>query len=259
MTARSRSSAPNTPKQALARDQRLAKLMRPAITDTFDLELRRVLRDPDDIRVQDWEDVLSDMWVTAGNEVFTPAFEQYSGRRASRDARQKQELVALIAEIIKDSNSAETIARHIEESAAGIVKTTRRRIGTVLKRIGTGADARRVSRAIRRLYQTDFITKRTTKRLRRDARIALDQVLRATAAYEHGAALLASEVTGREYVQLWRNQGDDRVRESHSSVQPVSLDEMFKVGGSLLRYPRDPSGPAHETYGCRCWTERKRL
>ena len=252
--------APTTAGQALARDQQLAQQFRPVIADTFQRELHRVLRNPQnpDIRLQDWEDVLSDVWVTAGNSVFQDTYEYYTSAAIPTGTRQKQELVALIAEIIQDSNSAETIARYIEESAAGIVKTTRIRIATVLKRLETGGDARRVSRAIRRLYRTDFITKRATPRKRRDARIALDQVLRATATYEHGAALLAQETTGREYVQVWRNQGDDRVRESHRDVLPVSLDEMFKVGGSLLRYPRDPAGPAEETYGCRCWTERKR-
>ncbi len=141
------------------------------------------------------------------------------------------------------------------------MKTTRRRIGTVLKQLDRPSDVRRVSRAIRRLYNTDFITRRPTARARRDARIALNEILQATASYEHEAALAAQERTGRDYVQIWRDQGDDRVRESHRGVASVPLGEKFvlPVTGSVLRFPRDPAGPAHETYGCRCWTERQRL
>lgn len=246
-------AAATTPEQSLARDKQLAKQFTPVIQDTFDREYRRIQRDRTDLRETDWVDVLTDVWVVAGNSVFADTYELYTREPVPTEARQKQQLVALIAEIIQDSNSAETIARHIEESAAGIVKTSRKRIGTVLRRLeGSGAGARRVSRALRRLYKTEFVKKRAN-------RIALDQVLRATATYEHGAALLARETTGREYLQVWRNQGDDRVRDSHIGVLPVTLGENFKVGISELRFPRDPAGPASETYGCRCWTERRRL
>jgi hypothetical protein len=38
------------------------------------------------------------------------------------------------------------------------------------------------------------------------------------------------------------------------------LGEKFVLSsGAVLEFPRDPAGPSHETYGCRCWTERKRV
>ena len=256
MTTRSRSSAPNTPKAALRRDLRLAKELTPRVAEQFHVERRRIAKHPataaDQLNVVEWEAVLADIQVRVGRAVFEPEYVKLTGKPIPTDTRAKQELVALIARLIRDGREAETIAAYIEEAAAGIVTTTRKRIATILRRVSRPSDTRKLSRALRRLYMTDFVKKRAN-------RIALDQVLRATAVYEHGAAMLAQETTGREYIQVWRNQGDDRVRATHSNVSPVSLGEMFKVGGSLLRFPRDPAGPAHETYGCRCWTERRRL
>ena len=249
-------AAPNTPRAALKRDLKLAKELTPKVQEQFHIERRRVLAHLDSpgeqVRTVEWEALLADINLRVGKAVFEPEYVKLTGQPIPTDQRAKQELVALIARLIRDGREAEAIAAYIEEAAAGIVVTTRRRIGTILRRINRPADIRKLSRALRRLYLTDFVKRRAN-------RIALDQVLRATAVYEHGAALLAQETTGREYLQLWRNQGDDRVRDSHLGVSPVALGETFKVGGSELRYPRDPAGPAHETYGCRCWTERKRL
>lgn len=248
--------APNSPTAALRRDQALAKQVTPLVREQFHKERRRVLahlNEPgEQVRAVEWEAVLADIWVRVGARVVEPEFVKLTGQPVPRDERAKQELVALIARLIRDGREAETIAAYVEESAAGITTTTRKRIQTVLRRVGRPSDIRKLTRGLRRLYLTDFVKRRAN-------RIALDQVLRATATYEHGAALLAQEVTGREYVQVWRNQGDDRVRSTHTGVLPVSLGENFKVGISELRYPRDPAGPASETFGCRCWTERRRL
>jgi len=53
----------------------------------------------------------------------------------------------------------------------------------------------------------------------------------------------------------WNTVGDDRVRESHELVdgQIRLIGEPFHVGGALLDYPGDPSGPLEETANCRCW------
>jgi hypothetical protein len=203
------------------------------------------------------------VWITS-SEVYGPAFEEYTGEARS-EVRQKGELVAIVEAIIGDASSAEAINTYVSDAANGVVKTTRRRIDQALRGLDA-AELKRVSRAVRRLYKTKFITgrKKTKGHIRggsqRDARIALDQVLKATADYEHKAALAAQEKTGRTYMQFWRNQGDERVRPSHSGVDPVPLGEKFVLSsGAVLEFPRDPAGPSHETYGCRCWTERKRV
>ena len=52
----------------------------------------------------------------------------------------------------------------------------------------------------------------------------------------------------------WRSRRDARVRMTHRRAdgQEVGPTVPFLVGGSLLRYPRDPAGPLRETAGCRC-------
>jgi hypothetical protein len=231
----------------------------------FEKELRRVLRDPfnPDIRVSEWEDVIADLWIKSGHAVYQPTYDAYTGDSARSEVRQKGELVAIVESIIGDASSAEAINGYVRDAANGVVKTTRKRIDTVLRGLDQ-KELRRVTRAVRRLYKTQFITgrRKTKGHIRggsqRDARIALDQVLKSTAEYEHAAAGQAEEKTGRRYMQFWRTQGDDRVRSTHSGVAPVPLDELFAVGGGM-RFPRDPAGPASEVYGCRCWTERKRI
>ena len=52
----------------------------------------------------------------------------------------------------------------------------------------------------------------------------------------------------------WLSSKDNRVRPSHQAAdgQQVALDKPFNVGGSLLRFPGDPQGPAREVINCRC-------
>ncbi len=254
-----------TPEAALRRDLRLARQVTPLVRRQFDRERRRVLRNLDNpgkaLRPGEWEDTLGEVWLTAGQAVFDSTYQDLTGEKVQRDARASQQLVALIARLIRDGEGAKTIAGFIDEASAGVVTTTRKRIQTVLRRVHRPSDAREISRALRRLYTTDFAKKRAN-------RIALDSTLRATATYEHAAAMLAQVVTGREYLQVWRNQGDARVRQSHRNVAPVALNELFKLTSIdkkgfattvQLRYPRDPAGPMSQTAGCRCWTERQRV
>jgi SPP1 gp7 family putative phage head morphogenesis protein len=54
----------------------------------------------------------------------------------------------------------------------------------------------------------------------------------------------------------WLATEDKRTRPTHSDAdgQQVGMDEMFVVGGALLRFPHDPMGPSGETVNCRCTT-----
>lgn len=288
MLAVSRSSAPTNADEALARDERLAERYTADIRKVFRQEMRRVVRSRGrrGFRRSEWENALARMWLEVGDEVFRPALVLYTDGESQRSAmetrpfgvrlrvspiqhehlvgapsgasvrrrppRPKQQLVALVDELIQNKGGARTIDKWIRESADGIIKTTRRRISTVVRDIGTGADFRDVERALLRLYKTDFVSKRAN-------RIALDQVLRSTAEYEHQAGLMAQQRFQKNLVKVWRTQGDNRVRRTHqeASGQAVELDKDFEVGGALLRYPRDITGPARETAGCRCWCERR--
>lgn len=54
--------------------------------------------------------------------------------------------------------------------------------------------------------------------------------------------------------KTWLATEDRRTRPTHNRAddQTVGIDEMFEVGGALLRFPHDPVGPAKETVNCRC-------
>lgn len=58
----------------------------------------------------------------------------------------------------------------------------------------------------------------------------------------------------RDIRRQWRSKRDADVRPSHrvADGQEVGPTVPFIVGGSLLRYPRDPAAPLRETAGCRC-------
>ena len=54
--------------------------------------------------------------------------------------------------------------------------------------------------------------------------------------------------------KTWINMGDRRVRLTHMAAggQTVPANDYFTVGGSRLKFPRDPAGSAKETARCRC-------
>ena len=57
-----------------------------------------------------------------------------------------------------------------------------------------------------------------------------------------------------EVRRTWVSRHDTRVRHTHTIAdgQEVSTEVPFLVGGTLLRFPRDPTGPLRETANCRC-------
>ncbi len=53
----------------------------------------------------------------------------------------------------------------------------------------------------------------------------------------------------------WIASFDDRTRSTHAEAgasEPIPQNEPFMVGGALMMYPGDPSGPASEVINCRC-------
>jgi uncharacterized protein with gpF-like domain len=74
----------------------------------------------------------------------------------------------------------------------------------------------------------------------------------------HGAANFgateAAKETGLDLRKEWISAEDARTRPDHSAAngQVVGRDEPFRVGGSSLAYPGDPSGAADQTINCRC-------
>lgn len=200
------------------------------------------------VTIDRWEEVLGALWVNVGEQVY-PAHVQHL-----TEAKQTRQLIALVQQIVRRGAPATQVARFVEEQAQGIITYSRRRIHTVLRELDQPAQVRTVTRALARLYRTDFVRDRA-------ARIALDQTLRASTTFEYHAAQQVTASTGRQYEQVWVTQGDSRVRPAHAAAdgQQVPLEKEFDVGGELLRYPRDPAGSAGNTINCRCWVEHVRL
>ncbi len=218
--------------EALARDVDLAADHLAAIQALFRKERDRLARDPtkDPVRDNEWAILLALLWADGEDESYAPTV-------VAIDATvEPGKLATFVEDEIKD---------YVKDAVKGLVKNTRRRINAVraLKPLN-------LSRQLRKLYQIEFIQKRAP-------RVALDQALRQTATFENAAAKKVEEVTGTPLEKVWHNQGDNRVRSTHLSVASVLLDEPFLVGGTELRYPRDPAGTGRETFGCRCWAEHR--
>lgn len=218
---------PETAQEALDRDLDLAADHVDAVRAAFRRERDRLAAKPgaDPVREAEWVLLLAGLWAVADEQVYAST-------------------VTTLDPDVEPGRSP-VFNAFIRNAAQGIVKTTRRRIKALRL-----TKPRNLSRQLRKLYQTDFVKKRAV-------RIALDQALRQTATFEHAAAERVQAATGSDVFRVWHSQGDSRVRATHLSVAAVLLDEVFLVGGTELRYPRDPAGTGRETYGCRCWVEHQ--
>lgn len=199
------------------------------------------------VTVDRWEERLATIWIAAAETVYPETYDRLTGEKQA-----VSRLIALIQQIVRYGSPATRVRQFIEEASQGIVTTSRRRIHTIL-RGATPSQVRDVNRALARLYRTEFVADRA-------ARIALDNILRASTTFEDAAARQVAASTGRTYLKRWVSQGDSHVRPTHLTAESdntaVALDDFFKVGGELLRYPRDPAGSLAETANCRCWSEQ---
>lgn len=66
-------------------------------------------------------------------------------------------------------------------------------------------------------------------------------------------AVIAEDIP--QMMKTWHSIDDDRVRPSHWAVDvdTVGTSQKFRVGTSLMSYPRDPAGPIEQVANCRCW------
>lgn len=110
----------------------------------------------------------------------------------------------------------------------------------------------------------EIIEARRRKMLRyRSEQIAINESARAlNLGREEGLRQMveASGIDPALVTREWRSVRDSRVRDTHIALdgQKTGLDGVFlSPSGALLRYPRDPKAPSHETAGCRCYTVHK--
>lgn len=88
----------------------------------------------------------------------------------------------------------------------------------------------------------------------RGRRIARTEIIRASNRASLAGARRTTEQTGKTLKKEWIGTMDDRIRETHLSVDGsvVPLNSSFTVGGFPAKYPSDPSLPPRESILCRC-------
>ncbi|CAB4912040.1 unannotated protein [freshwater metagenome] len=88
----------------------------------------------------------------------------------------------------------------------------------------------------------------------RAVRIARTETMAAVNGGTHAAMKARAEVLQQTVEKGWLATDDDRTRHTHRQAdgQWQPLDDAFAVGGALLQFPGDPSGPAQEVIQCRC-------
>lgn len=70
----------------------------------------------------------------------------------------------------------------------------------------------------------------------------------------------AGKVRADQVTKVWRATGDARTRDSHASLDNVSVSwgQSFTTSsGAQMDMPHDTSAPPAETINCRCWMETK--
>ena len=84
--------------------------------------------------------------------------------------------------------------------------------------------------------------------------IAVTEVNRAGNAAAYAAGLQAERIEGVPMVKKWLDSDDRRVRPAHREAdgQTVAMGQPFRVGGSLLMFPGDPTGQPEDVIYCRC-------
>lgn len=206
---------------------------------------------------QAWANVVGDAFVYVGRAVFDQHYITLTGELPPElpKVAPKQEIVALVQQIIGGGRPATRVTTMIEEHAAGISVRSRRHIETLLRDANL-TQLRDVVAGLRRLYLTDFVKTRAYRE-------ALNTALRASIVFEDQAARRAQErLRGKyRYVKIWTTVGDYVVREWHAEAdgQARELDDPFDVWGEMLQYPRDPAGSPGNTFNCRCWVEHERI
>ena len=146
----------------------------------------------------------------------------------------------------------ETVLRIIRGEGArrvkGIGDFTKRHIRSIIQAVqaqGGGVDE--AARQIR--------TEIPEINISRSERIARTEMNSAAMAGTQEGVLSAATELGMEVGKIWYPSPDDRVRDSHQSVnggKPVPLDGTFTVGGATMQYPGEFGAPAEEVINCRC-------
>jgi SPP1 gp7 family putative phage head morphogenesis protein len=142
-----------------------------------------------------------------------------------------------------DGIMAEWVREYGTQKIKQITETTREDIAAIVQAgIKEGKSEREIGKLIRAIA--------TTKSASRAQTIARTE----THAASQASANASAQATGIEMQRVWVASNGERTRDTHRAAdgQMVGMNDKFTVGGSELRYPGDPNGPAAEVINCRC-------
>ncbi len=222
---------------------RMTETATPKIRSQFRREKRRLLdaigegADAEEagelVDVQEWERVLSAIWIGFGKILFRQTFAEIEALKV--DTPDLEEFPELVA----------AIGGFVALRATALVENTKRRLLFIERRLITSGAA-----ASEATLLTEADGLYTKWEAGRSASVARHNVGAATALAQNAAA-------GQIPVRLtheWVSMADGRVRASHRDAdgQIKREEEPFLVGGEILEFPRDPAGSPAETANCRC-------
>lgn len=158
------------------------------------------------------------------------------------------------------SQTRRTLTRYATSHGRSIAQTHRDRIATTAAEVKTREFRSSMRRALQGLY-TEMVDSRAEH-------LAFVESLQATETIRFEAADQAvARATSLVVRKVWFTMRDTRVRDSHQRMEGQSRLQrtanggtgIFTVGGSQLRFPRDPQGISREVIGCRCWLEYRKV
>ena len=142
---------------------------------------------------------------------------------------------------IMDGIMAEWVREYGTQKIKQITETTQEDIALIVRSgIKEGKSEREIGKLIRAIA--------TTKSASRAQTIARTE----THAASQASANASAQATGIEMQRVWVASNGERTRDTHRAAdgQMVGMNDTFTVGGSELRYPGDPNGPAAEVINC---------
>jgi len=138
----------------------------------------------------------------------------------------------------------ENINKKASDSAKSIITTSKDNIAAIFDK--AKEENIDVKESIKELYDQQYID---------GGRSELIAAVETVWASNYASVEAINDVDDGKTKKIWIPILDDKTRETHAEAAnhpPISLDESFDIGGSLLEYPGDPSGPPEEIMNCRC-------
>lgn len=153
-------------------------------------------------------------------------------------------------------DSRPAVVAHLAEVHNRMVRTTDDVYGLIAGEIAHGAAGGASIPEIAERVDELLSATGTERWSNRAVTVARTETVGSLNAGRYDAFAAVADTLGRPLDLMWLATVDTRTRESHVEAdgQQVPQGQPFTVGGTELRFPGDPFGPAEETVNCRCTT-----